>query len=137
MAKSTLPLALRRNCNLDLCLFPLGSRPSSDSDNSSLSEASIRTQRQQEQAQQQKQQQLTIFYNGRVCVCDVTDLQARAIICIARREMGERMTTPRSPLSPPLQSQLQSLPGLSMKRSLQRFLQKRKNRMQDASPYKH
>jgi len=28
-------------------------------------------------------------------------------------------------------------PGLSMKRSLQRFLQKRKNRVQEASPYHH
>ncbi|KAL4274543.1 hypothetical protein AHAS_Ahas20G0017700 [Arachis hypogaea] len=27
--------------------------------------------------------------------------------------------------------------GLSMKRSLQRFLQKRKNRIQEASPYHH
>ncbi|KAH7568562.1 hypothetical protein JRO89_XS06G0015400 [Xanthoceras sorbifolium] len=78
-----------------------------------------------------QQKQLTIFYGGRVCVCDVTELQARAILMIASREMEEKMRSPSSgspssaspPVSPIIESQLYSpVPptGLSMKRSLQR-----------------
>lgn len=62
-------------------------------------------------------------------------MQARAIIMLASREMEDSSFEPTSPL---LQShQLCSPTGLSMKRSLQRFLQKRKNRVQAASPYHH
>ncbi|XP_042517064.1 protein TIFY 5A [Macadamia integrifolia] len=125
------PLSVRRNCNLDLRLPPPGldflpaTTGSAGDDTPMTQRSSVETP-----------QQLTIFYNGRICVCDVTELQARAIICVAKREMEERMNTPRSEPVSPLQCQLQSPAGLSMKRSLQQFLQKRKNRIQATSPYK-
>ncbi|KAI3979140.1 hypothetical protein MKX01_016965, partial [Papaver californicum] len=88
-------------------------------------------------------QHLTIFFDGKVSVCDVTELQAREILSLARREMNERMagnsscSTPCSSVpSSVLQSQLQISPnGICMQRSLQRFLQKRKNRIQATSHY--
>ncbi|CAO1948738.1 unnamed protein product [Urochloa humidicola] len=115
---------------------------------------------------------MTIFYNGRVCAVDVTEVQARAIISMANEEMisaaadnrrqqchqRERHHLPDSasssgsgaamarcaraahmrPAPPaagsssrqgfaaPVIDQVDA--GLSMKRSLQRFLQKRKAR---------
>ncbi|EEF42634.1 conserved hypothetical protein [Ricinus communis] len=93
----------------------------------------------------QERQQLTIFYNGRVCVCYVTELQARAILSLASREMEDKMKTSllgtptgRSEFVSPLPSPLCSpSTGLSMKRSIQRFLQKRKHRAQATSPYNY
>ncbi|KAJ8484455.1 hypothetical protein OPV22_016940 [Ensete ventricosum] len=101
------------------------------------------------------QQQMTIFYDGRVCVCNATEMQAKAIISMAKREMDDDTMTekkkqqqqqqpqqsvesstsslPRPP-SPRAVPQMLN-PGLSMKRSLQRFLQKRKARINDVSPY--
>ncbi|XP_010056897.2 protein TIFY 5B [Eucalyptus grandis] len=93
---------------------------------------------------QEEQQQLTIFYDGHVCVCDVTELQARAILVLASREMQERMKAtptvtswPNSPsrTSPSAELYSPTGTGLSMKRSLQRFLQKRKLRFHATSPY--
>ncbi|CAL9123014.1 unnamed protein product [Musa textilis] len=96
------------------------------------------------------QQQMTIFYDGRVCVCTATEMQAKAIISMAKREMDDMVaekkqqqqqqsaesstsSLPRPP-SPRAVPQMLN-PGLSMKRSLQRFLQKRKARINDVSPY--
>ncbi|KAH0460146.1 hypothetical protein IEQ34_010809 [Dendrobium chrysotoxum] len=101
-----------------------------------------------------------MLYGGQACVGDVTEIQmmgkyidlvkemqARAIICMVRREMKEMMgsssqssslvgSTWSDPLPPPSFSEpLLSNPGLSMKRSLQRFLQKRKARVYDSIPY--
>ncbi|PON32825.1 Tify domain containing protein [Parasponia andersonii] len=83
------------------------------------------------------QQQVTVFFNGRAFVCDMTEMQARAIILIASREIEERKDTQGSELALSiwLQSQLYRSPGFSMKRSLQRFLQKRKQRSQSSSSY--
>ncbi|XWS12352.1 hypothetical protein CRYUN_Cryun37aG0082200 [Craigia yunnanensis] len=118
---------MRRNCNLELRLLP----SSYPADRHDMVEESS-------ESPQNQQQQLTIVCNGRVCVCDVTEVQARAILMLASRVMDERIKTPTGlePASPTLQFQLHSpSAGLSMKRSLQRFLQKRKNRIQATSPY--
>ncbi|KAG6537900.1 protein TIFY 5A-like [Zingiber officinale] len=106
--------------------------------------------------EQQGNQQITIFYNGQICIRNVTDLQARAIICMATKEMDDqwrkestqakekesspsqlllhhRSAVRRPPLS--VEQQLLMNPKLPMKRSLQRFLQKRKSRSLATSPY--
>ncbi|RWW21506.1 hypothetical protein GW17_00014337, partial [Ensete ventricosum] len=102
------------------------------------------------------QQQMTIFYDGRVCVCNATEMQAKAIISMAKREMDDDTMTEKKQKQQQQQQPQQSVesstsslprppspravpqmlnPGLSMKRSLQRFLQKRKARINDVSPY--
>ncbi|XP_050287676.1 protein TIFY 5A [Quercus robur] len=136
---------MKRNCNLELCLVPYSaSLPSNDSgdDHQPMME-----ERRGSPQQNQQPQQLTIFYNGKICVSDVTEFQARSILLLATREMEERLKTPtgsdwlKTPTgsdlsSPTLQTEKYSpCTGLSMKRSLQRFLQKRKNRIQATSPY--
>ncbi|XP_030476782.1 protein TIFY 5A-like [Syzygium oleosum] len=106
----------------------------------------------------EEQRKLTVFYDGKVSASTVTELQAKAIILLANREMEERSSktpTGSEPSTPSLRSQpstpsLRSQPstpspqaqvynstGLSMKRSLQRFLQKRQHRIQATSPYHH
>ncbi|WMV41313.1 hypothetical protein MTR67_034698 [Solanum verrucosum] len=52
-------------------------------------------------------------------------MQAKAIIYLASRGMEEKTNKMSEPSSPSLQPQT----GLFMKRSLRRFLQKRKNRI--------
>ncbi|KAK7835001.1 protein TIFY 5A [Quercus suber] len=127
---------MKRNCNLELRLVPYSaSLPSNDSgdDHQPMME-----ERRGSPQQNQQPQQLTIFYNGKICVSDVTEFQARSILLLATREMEERLKTPTgSDLSSPTLQTEQYSPstGLSMKRSLQRFLQKRKNRIQATSPY--
>nr|AVA18023.1 jasmonate ZIM domain-containing protein 8 [Euphorbia lathyris] len=97
--------------------------------------------------QDQTVQQITIFYNGNVCVSDVTELQAKAILLLATREKeANRSTSPTGSSSSSEQSESTLKPsslsspicnpnGLSMKKSLQRFLQKRNHRMQSTFPY--
>nr|XP_023885500.1 protein TIFY 5A [Quercus suber]POE69529.1 protein tify 5a [Quercus suber] len=127
---------MKRNCNLELRLVPYSaSLPSNDSgdDHQPMME-----ERRGSPQQNQQPQQLTIFYNGKICVSDVTEFQARSILLLATREMEERLKTPTGSdlSSPTLQTEVYSpSTGLSMKRSLQRFLQKRKNRIQATSPY--
>ncbi|XP_057750098.1 protein TIFY 5A-like [Arachis stenosperma] len=145
---------MRRNCNLELRLFP---SPASDHRSMEEEEAGGSESRSSPLQGQHTPQShpLTIFYDGKISVCDVTHSQARSILMLARKELEERVRTPTStgssvePCSPALlqsSSQQQQYynnnlhsPGssLSMKRSLQRFLQKRKNRLQEASPYHH
>ncbi|XP_071715341.1 protein TIFY 5A-like [Rutidosis leptorrhynchoides] len=98
-----------------------------------------------ENGKQNQNQQLTIFYDGNISVSNVTDLQARAIIKLASEEMESKWntntnTTPGSATSEPsspfmLSPSLSPITELQMKRSLQRFLQKRKHRLQATSPY--
>ncbi|XP_062161679.1 protein TIFY 5A [Alnus glutinosa] len=135
---------MRRNCNLELRLFPYSDsdlHPDMEERCGSSSEEKHQEQQQlQQQQQQQQQQQLTIFYNGKICVSDVTELRARSILLLATREAEERMRTPTGsePCSPAVKSPAYSpTAGLYMKRSLQCFLQKRKHRIQATSPYNH
>ncbi|KAK6932194.1 CO/COL/TOC1, conserved site [Dillenia turbinata] len=126
------------DCNLELGLLPSSS--SSSSSSARLLQKQKPPMIEVSSGKNQQEQQLTIFYNGKICVCDVTELQARAIISLASQEMEERARTPRrgpssEPLSPTFQSPMCQSPALSMKRSLQRFLQKRRHRVQAASPY--
>lgn len=100
----------------------------------------------------------------------VGNVQARAILFYASKEIEEKMTmmktprgsndaeysptltptptststptptptsTPSSASSTVVQMSSPTAAGLSMKRSLQRFLQKRKHRVQATSPYHH
>ncbi|KAJ1702695.1 hypothetical protein LUZ63_002474 [Rhynchospora breviuscula] len=101
---------------------------------------------------------ITIFFDGQKCTSNVTEIQARAIISMAKREMhmvkgGNRekeqtndmypqqfllerrnnSSFQEQPQFPSNSSQILN-PELSMKHSLQRFLQKRKTRL-TSSPY--
>ncbi|KAK6781944.1 hypothetical protein RDI58_019740 [Solanum bulbocastanum] len=106
---------MRRKCNLELTLSP----------SNLLME--------DKQLENEQTQQLTIFYNGQFIVSHVTEPQAKAIIYCASREMEEKTNKISEPSSPLLQPQT----GCFMNKSLQRFLQKRKNRIQTTSPYHH
>uniref|UniRef100_A0A7N0REL6 Protein TIFY n=1 Tax=Kalanchoe fedtschenkoi TaxID=63787 RepID=A0A7N0REL6_KALFE len=81
-------------------------------------------------------QPMTIFYGGRVGTYDVSELQARAILMLAGYEMRKLQDKSGAPAGS-IQQRLGSAPvtGLSMKASLQRFLQKRRLRAQARSPY--
>ncbi|KAL5731741.1 hypothetical protein ACHQM5_004441 [Ranunculus cassubicifolius] len=126
-------LAMRRNVDLDLCLnsppsmdFSSGnslcnldltlSTPSSPNCNNNICESEGKTECGRNQVQR-----VMIF--GKVCVFEATEVQAETVISV--------------PASPSLSSQLYSPPGISMKRSLQNFLEKRRIRIQsNKSPYK-
>ncbi|GAB4850708.1 hypothetical protein Ancab_030008 [Ancistrocladus abbreviatus] len=85
-----------------------------------------------------RDQPLLIVYNGHVCICDLTELQAKTIIWLANREIEARMTMQRpSTATFYLQTQLHDLRGgPSMMRSLQTFLQSRKKRAKTTSQSK-
>ncbi|KAI3824559.1 hypothetical protein L1987_06022 [Smallanthus sonchifolius] len=121
---------MRRNCNLELRLVPpspFNLRQENPSDDINMVGGDLK---------EKQNQQLTIFYDGKVSVCDVTEFQARTIIKLASEEMDDKWR--RTPGSTTSSSPLMSAGnqgGLSMKRSLQRFLQKRKHRIQATCPY--
>ncbi|XP_052194213.1 protein TIFY 5B-like isoform X7 [Diospyros lotus] len=93
--------------------------------------------------------QMAIFDNigRRVCICDFTELLVRAIIWDVRREMEEKMKREKNSVvggggsdgkdrvAPPPFPALAH--GVSIKRSLQKFLQRRRDRIRSASPYNH
>ncbi|CAL0301253.1 unnamed protein product [Lupinus luteus] len=143
---------MRRVCNLELALFPsYNSNHHNNNINNPIMEASsgspkieqVHYHDQQQRQQKEQQNTLTIFYDGKICVSDVTELQARSILMLANKTMEERVKTPSGlePSTPTVVESHQPLYSpatpLSMKRSLQRFLQKRKTRKQEASPYNH
>ncbi|KAL4563471.1 hypothetical protein LXL04_027514 [Taraxacum kok-saghyz] len=128
-----------RNCNLELRLVPPSPYIFSDHNHQCQEKTSEENTAVGEDLKDM--QKLTIFYDGKVSVCDVTELQARTIIKLASEEIEEKwrrtpgLTTSLESPSPLILPPMYSPSGLSMKRSLQRFLQKRKNRMQATSPY--
>ncbi|XP_020235600.1 protein TIFY 5A [Cajanus cajan] len=136
---------MRRNCNLELALFP--PCDSGPRHHSLVEDASEISPMQNYHHRQEQQQPLTIFYDGKICVADVTELQAKSILMLANKRMEQRVRTasgsePSSPTTMQSPNQLYSPgtgtgTGLSMRKSLQRFLHKRKIRAQEASPYHH
>ncbi|KAJ3685844.1 hypothetical protein LUZ61_015008 [Rhynchospora tenuis] len=97
---------------------------------------------------------MTIFFNGEMRVFDVTETQARAIICSAMQQIenekkqqiqqkntNNKMSQHKHEHNTDNSATSQAIPApiqpseLSMKRSLQRFLQKRKARMAATTPY--
>ncbi|CAI9292933.1 unnamed protein product [Lactuca saligna] len=130
---------MRRNCNLELRLVPPSPYLFSDHHHHGQEKTSEELDTVGEDSKER--QKLTIFYDGKVSVCDVTELQARTIIKVASEQMEEKwrrtqnFTTSLEPSSPLISPPVCSPGGLSMKRSLQRFLQKRKHRIQATSPY--
>ncbi|XP_010532522.1 PREDICTED: LOW QUALITY PROTEIN: protein JAZ13 [Tarenaya hassleriana] len=97
-----------RNCSFDLRLSPVDPPAPSCRRQSMATNASFTV----------SSKEIIVLYNGRLCVYDVEELQIRAII-----EMGKPLVGIGSPL------------GFRVKRSLQRFLEKRKMRSQALSPY--
>ncbi|KAK4254547.1 hypothetical protein QN277_009916 [Acacia crassicarpa] len=139
---------MRRNCNLELRLFP----PHDSSHNNHHHHPMVgegnnnNSEREMSAAEDEGQQRkLTIFYDGKVCVSDVTHLQARWIMKEASKEMAEEEKNMMKLNRSLSQSQRQmcspnnnNASSLSMKRSLQRFLQKRKDRiLHSPHPYHH
>ncbi|XP_022136494.1 uncharacterized protein LOC111008192 [Momordica charantia] len=83
------------------------------------------------------QQQIMVFYNGTFSFCDLTELQARAILRLASQEKNGngRWANPEW-LSLQMPKNGNGNAGFSIKKSLQRFLQRRKTRrIQSMSPY--
>ncbi|XXG66035.1 hypothetical protein AAC387_Pa05g3590 [Persea americana] len=119
-----------RECNLDLCLLPAGNEANIQSPDSVESRS---------EEPMENSQKLTIFYNGRVSVCNVTEFQAGAILRLAKQQVNEKMKKNHQ-VESPSQCQPQSpcepqAPAATVKRSLQRFLQKRMSRIHSTSPY--
>ncbi|KAF3509560.1 hypothetical protein F2Q69_00008421, partial [Brassica cretica] len=126
---------MENNCDLELRLFPTSSYD--ESDTSVVESRSCGNSLSKEE----ESQRITIFYSEKMYVSsNVTHLQAKSIILIASREMEERSSSngsdPRNRLTRLHHHQLPN-PKASMKRSLQSFLQKRRIRIQAASPYHH
>ncbi|KAJ4824590.1 hypothetical protein Tsubulata_007141 [Turnera subulata] len=127
---------MRRNCNLELRLVTSPEPDYHHRYQPMMEESDENT------TVQQGQEQLHRFCNAKFIAFDAAEIQARAIILLASRGMEHNSRLMRSPTggetcsSPTLPSHLYSpTGGLSMKRSLQRFLQKRQNRIQATSPY--
>ncbi|XP_060169079.1 protein TIFY 5A-like [Lycium barbarum] len=121
-------MGMKRKPRLSLQLFPLLASSSSSSSSSSASELCT---------DQSLNKEITILCNTQAGVsCDTSELQALAILWHARREMEEKYSISGSnSRTPYLQFQLHSPYGLSLRKSLQRFLQKRRGRIQTATPY--
>ncbi|CDP06840.1 unnamed protein product [Coffea canephora] len=117
---------MMRKCTLELPLSP-ASASSESTDFHSQSEACS-----------SRRDQITVLHNMRsVCICDATELQAIIILWLARREVDDKLSSFTGAVPSIMKVQLHSSSGLSLRKSLQRFLQKRKDRIQSATPYKH
>ncbi|XP_022953182.1 protein TIFY 9-like isoform X1 [Cucurbita moschata] len=82
---------------------------------------------------------MTIFYNGTVAVFDVPRDKAESILKLVAEGKAEANPTVAIPSTDRQQQLLASLDGadlpIARKKSLQRFLEKRKERLTTASPY--
>ncbi|CAL5213979.1 unnamed protein product [Lathyrus oleraceus] len=81
---------MKKNLNLELHLFT----PSIASNHRTSMEKEAHDQ-------QQQHRPLTIVYDGKVCVSDATENQAKSILMLANKEMEERVRTPTGSLSEP------------------------------------
>nr|GMD04310.1 protein TIFY 5A-like [Ipomoea batatas] len=102
---------MKRNCGLELRLVPPSlSFPAKDCHHFQQHPKLEMNKMMNGSTTKEEQQQLTIFYNGKVVSCDVTELQAKAIILVASQQklntaaMMSSFSVP-SPPSPVLQSQ--------------------------------
>ncbi|KAL4011985.1 hypothetical protein IC575_029052 [Cucumis melo] len=113
------------NFNLELCLSPPSSSPSTTTTTAAA-------------ASNSSSQHNHITPIG-VPTPDLTEIQAKAIIVEATRQMEaeRRWTTCRISSSAERVWMRSGEASPSMRRSLQRFLQKRKLRIQTLSPYTH
>ncbi|KAK1422781.1 hypothetical protein QVD17_18068 [Tagetes erecta] len=101
---------MRRNCNLELRLVPPPSpihlrQQGNSSDNINMVGGDLK---------EKQNQQLTIFYDGKISVCDVTEHQAKTILKLASEETEDKcVTTPSSTTtsSPSSSSPLMSPPA--------------------------
>ncbi|ESQ47641.1 hypothetical protein EUTSA_v10021766mg [Eutrema salsugineum] len=99
-----------KNCSLDLCLSPMTSSLQSCRRDSTINESSAT-----------RSKEMNAFYNGKLREYDHVEIQIRAIIEMASKER-EVTALELAPVS--LGSPLRS----SLKRSVKRFLEKRKNK---------
>ncbi|CAH8347851.1 unnamed protein product [Eruca vesicaria subsp. sativa] len=116
-------MEMQTNCDLELRLLP----PACDSTSSENLQP------------KQESQKMVIFYNGNVYVSsDLTHLQAKAILSLARGDMDKRsLSLESSDGSDPSIIPNSLTRKASMKRSLRNFLQKRNVRIQASCPYHH
>ncbi|XP_010538254.1 PREDICTED: protein TIFY 5A [Tarenaya hassleriana] len=116
---------MERNCDLELRL--LSSSFDSDSISSNVEELNS--------SEKEELRRMTIFYNGKMCVSDVTLLQFKEIISLASRGLVEERSTSKSHHHGHHHRHHHPLHVASVKKSLQSFLQKRRDRVQASSPY--
>ncbi|KAF8108904.1 hypothetical protein N665_0104s0215 [Sinapis alba] len=120
-------MEMESNCDLELRLLP----PPYDSSSSKTPQP------------KKESQNLTIFYNGHICVSsDLTHLQVKDILSLASKDMEERSLSLKSSEGPDPSIIPNNLTRVhhqkaSMKRSLRSFLQKRNVRIQASCPYHH
>ncbi|XP_038883556.1 uncharacterized protein LOC120074210 [Benincasa hispida] len=82
------------------------------------------------------QQQIMVFYNGTLSFCDLTELQARAILWVGSQVRSSNARSNPEWWSLQMPRNGNGNAAFSIKKSLQRFLQRRKTRrMRSMSPY--
>ncbi|KAJ4894284.1 hypothetical protein Rs2_21078 [Raphanus sativus] len=108
------------NCSLDICLSPLSSSLQSCCQDSKASQ-SLAT----------KPKKNNAFYNGEVREYDLVETQIRRVIEMARSKEHDITALELAPV------RLESPLVFSVKRSVERFLEKRKRRSKCVTPYSY